>query len=76
MEALTEWMGGWDCISERSRRSLDQMGETLCGYPQLASEARYAAGQIGHVVRRLLLGERLRPFMGHLDLEDLLPSAE
>lgn len=76
MKALTEWMGGWERISERSRRSLEQIGDTLCGYPQLASEARYAAGQIGHVVRRLLLGERLPPFMGHLDLEDLLPSAE
>jgi hypothetical protein len=73
MRALTEWMGGWDRISERSRHSLEQIGETLCGYPQLASEARYAAGQIGDVARRLLLGERLPPFMGNLDLSDLLP---
>ena len=74
MQALTEWMGGWDRISERSRRSLEQLGATLCGYPQLASEARYAAGQIGNVVRRLLLGERLRPVLTHLDLDELLPS--
>jgi len=74
MRALTEWMGGWDRISERSRRSLERIGHTLCGYPQLASEARYAAGQIGHVVRRLLLGERLPPFLGTLDLADLVPS--
>lgn len=76
MKALTEWMGGWDRISERSRRSLEQIGKTLCGYPQLAGEARYAAGQIGHVARRLLLGERLPPFLGNLDLTELLPSAE
>lgn len=60
--------------SERSRRSLEQIGDTLCGYPQLASEARFAAGQIGNVVRRLLLGERVAPFFGHLDLDDLVPS--
>ncbi len=76
MQALTEWMGGWDNISERSRRSLERIGETLAGYPQLASEARYAAGQLGHVVRRLLLGERLPPFLGNLDLADLIRSAQ
>ena len=73
MRALTEWMGGWDRISERSQRSLEQIGATLCGYPQLASEARFAAGQIGHVARRLLLGDRIRPFLGNLDLDELLP---
>ena len=73
--ALTEWMGGWDNISERSRRSLERVGDTLCGYPQLASEARYAAGQIGHVARRLLLGESLAPFCGNLDLAEALPPA-
>lgn len=75
MRALTVWLGGWDAISERSRLSLAQIGSTLRGYPQLASEARFAAGQIGHVARRLLLGERLPPFVGHLDLERLLPRA-
>ncbi len=74
-KALTEWMGGWDNVSERSRRSLERVGDTLCGYPQLASEARYAAGQIGHVARRLLLGESLAPFLGNLDLAELLPVA-
>jgi hypothetical protein len=75
LKALTEWMGGWDNISERSRRSLERVGDTLCGYPQLASEARYAAGQIGHVARRLLLGEPLAPFFGNLDLAERLPVA-
>jgi heme-degrading monooxygenase HmoA len=75
MRALTVWLGGWDAISERSRLSLEQIGSTLRGYPQLASEARFAAGQIGHVARRLLLGERLAPFVGHLDLERWLPRA-
>lgn len=42
--------------------------------PQLASEARYAAGQLGNVARRLLLGETLPPFVGNLDLEELVPS--
>lgn len=74
MKALTEWMGGWDVISERSRRSLERLGDTLCGYPQLASEARYAAGQIGHVARRLLLGEQLPPSLGHFDLTDAVRS--
>ncbi|MGD8319665.1 MAG: ThiF family adenylyltransferase [Gemmatimonadota bacterium] len=71
---LTVWLGGWEEISERSRASLLQIGTTLCGYPQLASEARYAAGQLGHVARRLLLGERLAPFVGHVDLDEILPS--
>lgn len=76
MRALAEWMGGWDQISARSRRSLERIGETLCGYPQLASEARYAAGQVGHVARRLLLGERVPPFLGHLDPAELVPPAQ
>ncbi|MGH7475495.1 MAG: ThiF family adenylyltransferase [Longimicrobiales bacterium] len=73
--ALTEWLGGWDGISARSRRSLEQVGTVLCGYPQLAGEARYAAGQITHVARRLLLGERLPPFVGQVDLDELLPTS-
>lgn len=73
--ALTHWMGGWESISERSRNSLERVGQALCGYPQLASEARYAAGQIGHVARRLLLGERVLPFVGNLDVADFLPAA-
>jgi tRNA threonylcarbamoyladenosine dehydratase len=74
MKELTRWMGGWDAISARSRRSLEQLGKTLTGYPQLASEARFAAGQVGHVVRRLLLGERVRPYFGYLDLEEIVPN--
>jgi tRNA threonylcarbamoyladenosine dehydratase len=74
MRALTEWMGGSSRISGRSRRSLEQIGVTLCGYPQLASEARSAAGQIGHVVRRLLLDERIPPYIGNMDLDDMLPT--
>jgi hypothetical protein len=73
MRSLAEWLGGWDALSERSRRSLEQIGETICGYPQLAGEARYAAAQIAHVARRLLLGEKLSPFIGHLDLQAMLP---
>jgi hypothetical protein len=75
MKALSEWLGGWSHLSERSRRSLDRIGESLCGYPQLASEARFAAGQIGHVARRLLLGESLQPFIGNVDLDELVPSS-
>ena len=75
LKALTEWLGGWSSISERSRLSLERVGDTLIGYPQLASEARFAAGQVGHVARRLLLGEKLPPFVGHLDLEELLWDA-
>lgn len=71
---LCEWMGGWARISERSRESLARVGDTLCGYPQLASEARFAAGQLGHVARRLLLGEPLAPYIGNIDLERLLPT--
>ncbi len=76
MRALTDWLGGWDAISERSRASIERIGESVCGYPQLASEARYAAGQVGHVARRLLLGERLAPFLGNVDLEEILPLAQ
>ena len=69
MQALTEWVGGWDRISQRSRESLSQIGLTRSGYPQLASEARFAAGQLGHVARRLLLGERLAPCAIQMDLD-------
>jgi hypothetical protein len=73
MRALTEWLGGWEQISPRSRASLEGIGERTLGYPQLAGEARFAAGQVAHVARRLLLGERLSPFHGTFDLEDRLP---
>lgn len=69
---LTKWLGGWHSISARTRSSLEQVGETLCGFPQLASEARFAAGQVGHVARKLLLGERLRPYIGHVDLDEVI----
>lgn len=72
---LCEWLGGWDGISERSRASLLRVGVTLCGYPQLASEARFAAGMVGHVARRLLLGDQLAPFRGQIDLDEILASA-
>ena len=72
MKTLAIWCGGWDLISERSRAALTDMGNKICGYPQLASEARFAAGQLGHVARRLLLGEQLQPFFQHIDLEELV----
>lgn len=72
---LCEWLGGWNGISERSRQSLLQVGDTLCGYPQLASEARFAAGLVGHVARRLLLGDALDPFIGQIDLDEILARA-
>jgi hypothetical protein len=75
MRALTEWLGGWDQISERSRGSLARIGQDLCGYPQLASEARFAAGQLGHLARRLLLGARLGPAWIQLDLDALFPPS-
>lgn len=70
-KVLTEWMGGWESVSERSRSSLERIGSTLCGYPQLAGEARFAAGQVAHVARRLLLGDELPPFFGNVDLDEL-----
>lgn len=73
--ALTAWLGGWDAISARSQESLAAIGTRLCGYPQLASEARFAAGVVGHLARRLLLGERVAPFQGHLDLDALVRNA-
>ena len=38
-DALEE-LGKWDAISERSWASLEQLGTTLNGYPQLAGETR------------------------------------
>ena len=73
--ALTDWLGGWDRISDRSRRSLLQVGKELAGYPQLAGEPRLAAGQVAHVARRFLLGERLPPFFGYVDLDAMVPGA-
>lgn len=74
MKALTDWLGGWDFISERSRQSVLKIGESLCGYPQLASEARFAAGQAGHIARRLLLGQKISPILKQQDLQKIFPS--
>ncbi|SDL73210.1 ThiF family adenylyltransferase [Nonomuraea jiangxiensis] len=70
--ALVAWLGGLSALSARSQESVGLIGTDLSGYPQLAGEARYAAGQIAHVARRLLLGERLPPFHGHLDLSEAI----
>ncbi len=72
MRALTDWVGGWDGISERARQTLEHIGETHSGYPQLAGEARFAAGEVAHVARRLLLGDRLPPFLGQIDLDAII----
>jgi hypothetical protein len=72
IDSLLAWLGGHDALSERSRLSVPKIGDTLCGYPQLASEPRLAAGQIGHVARRLLLGEPLPPVFAHFDLAQAL----
>ncbi|MBO2454809.1 ThiF family adenylyltransferase [Actinomadura barringtoniae] len=72
LQGLTAWLGGWDALSDRSRRSVERIGTDLAGYPQLAGEARYAAAQVAHVARRLLLGEDLPPFHGHLDIGNLI----
>jgi tRNA threonylcarbamoyladenosine dehydratase len=74
MRALADWLGGWNRISSRSRDSLSRIGHDLCGYPQLASEARFAAGQLGFAARRLLLGEVLPPSWQHIDLDEILTS--
>ena len=74
MASLVEWLGGAAAISERSRDSLDRIGSDLCGYPQLAGEARLAAAQVAHAARRLLLGERLPAQLLNVDL-DVLVSA-
>ncbi len=72
LRALTGWLGGWDHISSRSRDSIGRVGRSLSGYPQLAGEARFAAGQLAHVARRLLLDEPVAPFHGRVDLAELL----
>lgn len=46
--------------------------EPYATHPQLASEARFAAGQLGHVARRLLLGDELPPSWQHVDLDQIL----
>jgi molybdopterin/thiamine biosynthesis adenylyltransferase len=76
LRALTIWLGGWHAISARSRESLERVGAGVLGYPQLASEARYAAGQLGHVARRLLLGERVCAYVGCIDLDEFVVSRE
>ncbi len=67
MIALCEWLGGWENISKESRGSVLEIGKLLCGYPQLASEAKLAAAQVGHFARRLLLGERLEATYFNID---------
>lgn len=70
--ALTEWLGGWDAISQRSRDSLLAVDDRLCGYPQLASEARFMAGVLGHAARVMLLGTPLRPTITFIDLDEIV----
>lgn len=70
--ALTEWLGGWDAISQRSRDSLLAVDDRLCGYPQLASEARFMAGVLGHAARVMLLGTPLSPTITFIDLDEIV----
>ena len=72
MKALCKWLGGWENISAVSRESVLQIGDKLCGYPQLASEIKLVAAQIGHISRRLLLGEDLPPLYGNIDFDKII----
>jgi molybdopterin/thiamine biosynthesis adenylyltransferase len=72
---LAPWLGGWNVISQRSRDSVEAIGTTLNGYPQLASEPRQAASQVAHVARRLLLGESIGPLLVRHDLQTLIDTA-
>ena len=71
MTTLCDWLGGWDNISEVSRESVLQIGLSLCGYPQLASEAKLAAAQVGHFARRMLLGEKINPQYMNTDYQTI-----
>jgi molybdopterin/thiamine biosynthesis adenylyltransferase len=71
---LAPWLGGWNVITRRSRDSVEAIGTTLNGYPQLASEPRQAASQVAHVARRLLLGESIGPLLVRHDLQTLIDT--
>ena len=71
-KALAEWIGGWEHISQRSRDSLLAVEQRLCGYPQLASEARFNAGVLGHTARVMLLGAQLPASLQYIDLDELV----
>ncbi len=71
-KALAEWIGGWESISQRSRDSLLAVDDRLCGYPQLASEARFNAGVLGHAARVTLLGAKIAGGVMYIDLDEMV----
>lgn len=75
MKSLTEWLGGWERISARSRESVEALGRRTCGYPQLAGEPRYAAGQVAYLARQTLLGAPMEPILARHDLAALFAGS-
>jgi hypothetical protein len=52
-------LAGVEHIPERARKSVEEIGKTLCGRPQLASTVTVAAGYCAYLTRRILLGDQV-----------------
>ncbi|MCH1583385.1 MAG: ThiF family adenylyltransferase [Flavobacteriales bacterium] len=87
-EQLTELAGGgaWtpelldafvdlSAISDRARESLNEVGKTLVGWPQLHSDVAIGAGMAATAIRRLLLGEDLADQRIRFDFNEQLSIA-
>ena len=87
-EQLTELAGGgaWtpelldafvdlSAISDRAKESLEEVGKTLVGWPQLHSDVAIGAGMTATVARRILLGEDLADQRIRFDFNEQLSVA-
>lgn len=73
--ALLDAFVDLSAISDRARESLDEVGKSLVGWPQLHSDVALGAGMATNVTRRLLLGEDIADQRIRFDFNEQLSVA-
>ncbi len=63
---------GGESISVRGAASLPEVGQTITGWPQLASDVALGGAVAAHVVRRILLGEGPGSGRYYVDVDEVL----
>ena len=65
---------GLDTLSPRMKASLLEVGQTITSWPQLASAVFLGGATIGHIARKLFLGDQVNSGRYYVDLDQILES--
>lgn len=62
----------YEKVSERAKYSFSEVGKSITTWPQLSSSVYLGAASTSHVVRKILLGEKLKSGRYYIDLDLLI----